>query len=932
MSTPWKWAGARWWKFDFHAHTPVSKDTPWHPLIGKQGELTPEQWLLKFMEAGINCVAITDHNSGEWIDQLKEAYARMETEHPEGFREIHLLPGVEISVSSGLHVLAVFDKDKTSQTITHLLGAVGFPEHLYGETNVQNEAACTRESLVKVVEEIHRLGGIAIPAHVDQNKGLLQIHGDGRNARYADEIKSVLKSNLLAIEVKDKSASQPVLYTQSGVHWTEVAGSDCHNFREDSKPGSRFTWVKMGVPTLEGLRLALLDGPLSIKRSDEKPDDPNRHAELVIESISISQARYVGRSQSFIIELNPWLNSLIGGRGTGKSTLLEFLRLTLRRNDELPGALKDDFAKYFRAYASRDEDGLLTDNAHFTVAYRKNGVRYRIQWNQQADVQPIESEDDGGGWKVEKGDIVQRFPVRIYSQKQIFEMAKTPLALLKIVDDAPEVDRLSWSEEWKAEETRFLSLRAKAREIETGLMDEARIQGELKDVQNKLAVFEQAGDALIRKEYQKRLRQQRVLEEWEKSWADAGNRIREMAEDIEPDPLDTDYFTQQDEADKTLLNLSAGVLEALRKVSNELHQMAQGLDDTHKAWVTDRDKSQWNKAVQNAINAYEQLRKELSEKGVDDPSAYGELVQRRQTLEGRLKDFDSRRKQVESLRGETQASLDKLLEIRHGLTKRRQAFLEKTLQNNPYVRIEVIPYGASEIVEEEFRRIIQRDKRDSGGFDKDIGSPDGKGLLGALYRGKLAPKEFENRLETLKQKILDIVSGKSSSEVRDQRFVSHLANLPPESLDRLDLWFPEDSLKVEYSATADGKGFRSIQEGSPGQKTAALLAFLLSYGAEPIVLDQPEDDLDNHLIYELIVTQIREIKQRRQVIVVTHNANIVVNGDAELVVGLVARGRETKTECMGCLQEKRVREVICAVMEGGREAFERRYRRIALEG
>ena len=114
--------------------------------------------------------------------------------------------------------------------------------------------------------------------------------------------------------------------------------------------------------------------------------------------------------------------------------------------------------------------------------------------------------------------------------------------------------------------------------------------------------------------------------------------------------------------------------------------------------------------------------------------------------------------------------------------------------------------------------------------------------------------------------------------------------------------------------------------------SAALLAFLFSYGEEPIILDQPEDDLDNHLIYDLIVTQLRRIKQRRQVIVVTHNANIVVNGDAELVVALVARGGETHPECAGSLQERTVRDTICAVMEGGREAFEQRYRRIALEG
>ena len=65
---------------------------------------------------------------------------------------------------------------------------------------------------------------------------------------------------------------------------------------------------------------------------------------------------------------------------------------------------------------------------------------------------------------------------------------------------------------------------------------------------------------------------------------------------------------------------------------------------------------------------------------------------------------------------------------------------------------------------------------------------------------------------------------------------------------------------------------------------------------------------------------------------VTHNANIAVNGDAELVVALTARGRETQKECEGSLQEQQVRETICAVMEGGRKAFEDRYRRIALGG
>jgi hypothetical protein len=252
-------------------------------------------------------------------------------------------------------------------------------------------------------------------------------------------------------------------------------------------------------------------------------------------------------------------------------------------------------------------------------------------------------------------------------------------------------------------------------------------------------------------------------------------------------------------------------------------------------------------------------------------------------------------------------------------------FIGKVLADNKYVRIQVTPYGARETVEGEIRTLIQRE---GGGFEKDI-----EGLIGDLPVGSPDATAFEQGLGALKTKLREIAKGSySTGHLRDQRFASHLAKLPPEAFDRLDAWFPEDTLRVEYSTGTDDAPFRSIQEGSPGQKTAALLAFLLSYGDEPIVLDQPEDDLDNHLIYDLIVGQLRNIKHYRQVIVVTHNANIVVNGDAELVVALVARNGEAQKECSGSLQERTVRNIICAVMEGGREAFEQRYRRISLEG
>jgi len=149
--------------------------------------------------------------------------------------------------------------------------------------------------------------------------------------------------------------------------------------------------------------------------------------------------------------------------------------------------------------------------------------------------------------------------------------------------------------------------------------------------------------------------------------------------------------------------------------------------------------------------------------------------------------------------------------------------------------------------------------------------------------------------------------------------------LPQESLSDLYLWFPADHLKITY-----GPKNQLIEKGSPGQKTAALLAFILSYGDEPLLLDQPEDDLDNELIYDLIVQQLRKTKSTRQVIVVTHNANIVVNGDAEMVLPLEVAEGQTRVPQASSIQKKEIREAICDILEGGEEAFEQRYKRIHL--
>ncbi len=914
------WNGARWWSFDFHAHTPASEHYGKGPEQEVLKNKTPKEWLLNYMQAGIDCVAVTDNNTGAWVDALKDALQELREENRGGFRELVLFPGVEISVHAGIHVLAIFGTEKTTSDIDTLLGAVKFR----GEKGRSD--TCTELSFIEVVSEVIKAGGLVIPAHVDGPSGLLK-EWSGETLRQALKC-----SDVIAMELCNPSFTKPASYYEVNPRWTEVLGSDAHHFSgndEQKYPGSHFTWVKMGEPNLEGLRLALLDGLLSVRRSDQERVDPNRHAPLIVEAVEVRQSRYMGRSRSFRLKMNPWLNAIIGGRGTGKSTLVEFLRLALHRVTELPDSLAGDFAKYRKVYRSRDDDGLLTEDSHFIVTYRKDRTRFRVQWNQRDDAEQIKVQDENGEWKNEQGDVAQRFPVRIYSQKQIFELAKDPLALLRIVDDALEVDRRSWENRWKEEETRFLSLRAKAREIETGLTDEARLRGELEDVKRRIAVFEEAGYADVLKEYQRRLHQQREAERWEQSWAGAGDHLRELAANLMPEPLDDSIFDRASDEDRDFLEKVANLLKLLEVKHTKLEELARELDEAWEQWVKNRDDSAWKQAVKRAIDEYGTLCERLkTTEEVDDPSAYGELVERRQMLTDRLKELESRRQQLKSVRRDANESLEQLKRLRRELTQRRASFLNTVLADNPYVRIEVIPYGARQTVELDFRRLIQREE---GGFERDIGTVQEGGMLGSLYETGADPIVIEQRLAEIKEIVQIAAAGRDQDGLRDRRFAAYLAKLPPEAFDRLNMWFPEDSLQVQYSTTGNGSGFRSIHEGSPGQKTAAFLAFIFSYGEEPVILDQPEDDLDNYLIYDLIVTQLRRIKTKRQVIVVTHNANIVVNGDAELVVALTARGGETHQECAGCLQERKVRDTICAVMEGGREAFEQRYRRIALE-
>ena len=916
-------AGARWWRFDFHTHTPASLDYGKGPDQSELRQRSPRAWLLDFMRAEIDCVAVTDHNTGAWIDLLKDAYRDLEQDQPDVFRPLVLFPGVEITVHGGAHLLAIFDPATTGAQVEALLSTAGLAFDARGSLD-----ALTDKTLGQVARSIHAAGALAIPAHADAHRGIFRTF----SGMTLDQILGC--KHIIGTEALDES-----LVTRHQPAWTVVLGSDCHHpngAAEQQYPGSRYTWVKMGRPSIEGLRLALIDGaPLSLLRSDRTAGNPNEHSHLVIESVAASAAQYAGRgSGPLVARFSPWMSALVGGRGTGKSTVIEMLRLALDRAAELPADLRDEFESFASIPASRTHRGALTEQTQLRVVVRKDRRRLRLTW--MGGDGRIEEQDQEGHWLPSPGDVQDRFPVWIYSQKQIFALARDPSALLRVVDRAPEMRRAEWDARCQRLETSFLRYRTQIRELEARLRERTLVEGQLADVTQKLRLFEQGSHRQRLLDYQRFRRQRRAVDDRLADLQDAVERSREFAEEIEPVEVREDEFDREDAAAAETLDLLREAADRQRALATGIVELASALANFGVAWKKRAGRSAWSKREEQAHRDYRDLVQRLKQAGVDDPSEYGVLVQRRHALEGKLSALETIVGRIRQLEGQANRALGEIEALRAELTRTRIAFLHEVLQGNRFVSIAVLPFGEGATpAEAGFREHLSRNDEH---LQSDILTEDGsRGLLADLYRelpvdGEDRILEVCKRIAGIKRQIATIAQGKPNRG-QTKWFRNHVQALRPEQIDRFMLWWPEDGLRVSYRRGGAGGKLVPIEQGSPGQKAAAMLAFLLSHGEDPIVLDQPEDDLDNHLIYDLIVQQLRTGKRRRQVIVATHNPNVVVNGDAEMVISMDhRRGQCVVVESgTGSLQDQGVRDEVCRVMEGGRQAFERRYRRLLQE-
>ena len=898
VNTAWEWPGSRWWRVDFHAHTPKSYD--YQPESAREN-LDWAGWIKAARDAGIQAIAITDHNTAEAVGPLQEAAAEIEGAPV-------LFPGVELTASGGSHLLVLLDPARQQQHVEELLSRVGVSTDQRGRQESRSPL-----SAEKILDELGN-EALVLGAHVNGSKGVLEL-GPERNP--------VLKHPFFAaaeihpcheIESGWLDGSRPEI----GRRIPQVWSSDGHSLEA---LGQRFTWVKMTKPNLEGLRLALLDGAGSLELPAlENGEDPNTHADLALESITVRDGKFIGRPTPMTVGFSPWLNAVIGGRGTGKSTLIDFCRKTLRRESELDGSeggeegpLREYFDSRMSVPTNRTDEGLLTGDTVVEMVYRKDGQRFLLSWSPKGDSVPI-ARLDGKERTPQGGNVTERFPVRIYSQKQLFALARDQNALLAVIDDSPNVRRAELDRSMEQKANQYLSLRAAARQARKSAEDLPNRLAELDDIESKLEILQKGGHAQAMKEYRTRRQQNdtwqailrgalQAVEEVEGS-ADALTVADLDLDDSEDDPAEVSLRRGHESLRRTVENLQRNVQDAVVRVRREIDQINSG-----------RDAERWRRAMSDSECAFTAAAAELAEKGISDPSQYASLVELAAELRRGIEILNGENKLAQELDSQAMAALEEYRMLRGELNQRRRLFTEDT--SGETIRVEVSGYADSQDLGRELRKTLGTEH-----YKSDIE------LIVKRIRGEQRePWDWEG-LDDVVVEMRRLHSGEVESwQAKDRRFESFLKRVTPESVDRLALYLPEDTVKVQFRESTASE-WKVLAQGSPGQQTAALLSFVLGYGDEPILLDQPEDDLDSTLIYELLVSRIRETKLKRQVIVVTHNPNIVVHGDAEMVLSLESASGQSRIACQGGLQERAVRDEICRVMEGGREAFESRYQRI----
>jgi len=595
------------------------------------------------------------------------------------------------------------------------------------------------------------------------------------------------------------------------------------------------------------------------------------------------------------------LNCIIGPRGSGKSTTEELIRYAL---GVLPG--RDERDPLRKRIQSLVESTLAGGRVELIIE-TKDGMTYTV--SRAAGEEPVLVSSEG---TILPNETLrsQIFPADIYSQNQIESIAETPHYQLDLLDKFQESDLRDVRAQLD-ETTR--KLQSNAAQILPLLSEKNNLLGDLTQleaVREKLKSFAktegQDSEEMNRVHAAKALRdrEMKAIDHARDQLADFKKKLGSFvgyygAQAVSFFGDDMRVGINKLVTGEAIEAIKAGIaaaeksiaaaLSALGETESKVSGVRARLESGHAAQEMEYrkviEKQQQNQAQSVERAKVEKQRNDLlfKQKRVD------ELTQN-------IKGHTATR---ERLLAQLSEDRDRRFEIRNQIATTLTDHLK------PAIKVSI----EQNADQDSYRKLLENSLRGGNMQHQKIA---------ASLSASLSPHELGDLARKDEPILLSRRGGINPDQAK--KVIAELR--VPEKLMELEIVDLDDLPKIELS---DGGIYKNSAGLSTGQKCTAILPILMFDSANPLLIDQPEDNLDNRYVYECIVTTVKKVKGGRQLIFVTHNPNIPVLGDAEQVVVLQSDGRSGSIHSSGTVDE--CRDSIINLLEGGSQAFRLRSKR-----
>ena len=910
---------ARWYKTDLQVASPLGgfRMDNGDCSTAAAKKQAAETFVAHIKDAGIEVFAVTDHNSTEMLEEIREAAIAA---------GLTMFPGMELSTgtgSDGVHLLLIGDPGADIDALKFAwLNAAGFDADHPAMYNGEHMPA--QRSFIDILNNLPE-DTLAIAPHVFNDNGIAS-----RRSVQNDRIKwqSLHHDRLSALDVgvPGESEGWNKLFRERRLDRFPVVKRMAYVSTSDAYAPDgliHHSWIRMNEPNLESLQQAFLDYEARIVCDWESRipgGDPNKISHAYIKSVSLE--RLANSDESLSVEFDPRLTVIIGGRGSGKSTIIQGLRAAYSSGSSLPEVIEAESDKY-------RQEVFLGAKISSSFVEALSGTEGAIVWTSER------------GTEVASG--AKAIPVRVVSQKELYERTsgdrtlgqRTSANMLALVDEALEDDNVAaelsrrglnsapmrsgyFETELGEISSRYSQAVTKRLESDRRIAVRENLVRDIESTQRKLDALDDEDQKSSLQLAQGTLADDDAITgfiERLNSWLEG---IRELDDLISPD-FNTEIAAS-----------TFGPLLHAASVLNGYVQSAEGeVTSAVAAIVAVRQdpESAYSSELRRATEFKAEYEAKLQALGVD-LSQYEALQAQLTAAKNELAIVDDLLAGLDDLKNSESSAWTELIELHNERTKVRLGFADSVGENLGSLRIRVDQLQDPSQWNTEVRSAF--------GFREGDHTEALEKLESWLCDKEAAPETRLERLEEWRDALLSgdcsgLITHSSNSfanrvETRSEQTRLSVATLRPD--DRLDLRFLKEGCDPDHEAS-----WQSVESGSPGQRSAAMLAFILSYGNSPLILDQPEDDLDSRLVSDLVVSQFRRARWNRQLIVVTHEANIPVNTDAERVVSLenvdgslriVGGDAEAHS---GPLDDARIRKDIQDLLEGGVQAFVNRERR-----